>query len=244
MRVATVDVAKVFDTIRHHKLWTALEQFGIEPHYIRLVRRLFADQKATVSTDKESDVFEMKRGTKQGDSLNKLLFNTALLVALTDHLKRWREKGKGTRPGEQQADCSTNTRFGDDLLLFSASLEQLRGILCDFKKSTEGLTSTQKRREFSATRNRDRRKKVSIDNIKVEVLPVKECAKYLGQTVTFEQQETTEIKSRIRAAWAPFHKWELASTSYRLQQRLRLFNMVITPTLTYASGKKMMKRKG
>ena len=39
---------------------------------------------------------------------------------------------------------------------------------------------------------------VTIDNIRVE----KERAKYLGQTITFEQQETTEIKSRIRAGWA------------------------------------------
>ena len=49
-----------------------------------------------------------------------------------------------------------------------------------------------------------KRKEVTIDNIKVEVMTVKECAKYLGQTKTFEQQETTEIKSRIRAAWPSF----------------------------------------
>ena len=36
-----------------------------------------------------------------------------------------------------------------------------------------------------------------MDNIKVEVLPVKECSKYLGRTITFEQQETVEIKSLI-----------------------------------------------
>ena len=50
---------------------------------------------------------------------------------------------------------------------------------------------------------------MTIDNIKVEVLPVKERAKYLGQTITFEQQETTEIKSRVRAAWASFTKYRL-----------------------------------
>ena len=233
MRVAIVDFAKVFDTIRHKSLWSALEQFGIEPQYINLLRRLYADQKATVLTDKESDVFEIKRGTKQGEPLNSSLFNTVLLTALTDHLKRWREKGKGIRPGEQQADCSTNTRFEDDLLLFSASLKQLRGILCDFKINTESVGL-----------------KIHPDKTNIlsnqRVLPVKECAKYLGQTVSFEQQETPEIKSRIRAAWAPFHKFKLepTSTSYRLRYRLRLFNMVITPTLTYASGEENYEEKG
>ena len=46
--------------------------------------------------------------------------------------------------------------------------------------------------------------KGSIDDIKVEDLPKSEKAKYLGQTITFEQQETTDRKSRIRAAWHHF----------------------------------------
>ena len=47
-----------------------------------------------------------------------------------------------------------------------------------------------------------------------------------------------EIKNRLKSAWAAFHKYrqELTSRSYRLCYRLRLFNMVITPTLTHASG--------
>ena len=39
-----------------------------------------AKQKATVLTG--SDVFEIKRETKQGDPLSRLLFNTVLQVAL------------------------------------------------------------------------------------------------------------------------------------------------------------------
>ena len=37
----------------------------------------------------------------------------------------------------------------------------------------------------------------TIDNIKVEVSTVKECAKYLGQTNTFEQQR--QQKSRVES---------------------------------------------
>ena len=64
MWIATVDFAKAFDTKKHKALWTALAQSGIEPPYIDLLKRFCADQKATILTDKESDVFEMKRGTK------------------------------------------------------------------------------------------------------------------------------------------------------------------------------------
>ena len=67
----------------------------------------------------------------------------------------------------------------------------------------------------------------------------KVSARYLGQKSFFEEQEMAEIKNRLKAAWVAFHKYrqELTSRSYRLCHRLRLFNVVITPTLTYASGK-------
>ena len=53
--------------------------------------------------------------------------------------------------------------------------------------------------------------------------------RYLGQTVTFLQQETTEIRNGIRVAWATFQKYrqELTSKNYMLKHRLRLFDAVI-----------------
>ena len=50
--------------------------------------------------------------------------------------------------------------------------------------------------------------------------------KYLGQRISFYQQETLEIKSRIRAAWTTFRKYrqELTSKKYMLKLRLRLFD--------------------
>ena len=50
--------------------------------------------------------------------------------------------------------------------------------------------------------------------------------------------ETTEIKNRIRAAWATFHKYrqELTSENYMLEHRLWLFDAAITSTICYASG--------
>ena len=77
---------------------------------------------------------------------------------------------------------------------------------------------------------------MEINNIKVEILRGR-VRNILGKK-TFQQQETAEIKNRIRAAWASFHRYkqELTSKSYFLQHRLRLLNMVITPTMNYAQG--------
>ena len=60
----------------------------------------------------------------------------------------------------------------------------------------------------------------------------------MGQKISFHHQETTEIKNRIRAAWATFRKYrqELTSKNYMLNHRLRLFDAAISPTICYAAG--------
>ena len=51
-------------------------------------------------------------------------------------------------------------------------------------------------------------------------------------------QETTEIRNRIRAAWATFRKYRQVLTSKKLlaQTSNRLLDAMITPTICYASG--------
>ena len=34
-------------------------------------------------------------------------------------------------------DCLTNLRFADDVMLFATSKEQIRNMMCEFKKATE-----------------------------------------------------------------------------------------------------------
>ena len=78
MWTATIDFMKAFDSITHNSIWDALKSCGIEHHYIHFLRKLYTNQKATVLTDEESDMFEIKKETKQGDPLSSLLFNTVL----------------------------------------------------------------------------------------------------------------------------------------------------------------------
>ena len=238
--ISTIDFTKAFDRIKHSALWSSQQFYGVKPAYVRLLQRLYSHQEGTVLTDKESDAFPIKRGTKQGDPLSSLLFNTVLQYSLEKDLKRWQEKQKGIRLSDKTEDCLTNLRFADDVLLFSTSLERLREMVCEFKASTEavGLGIHPDKTKILSNQDEVKPKEVTVDNIKIEVLAKGESARYLEQKITFEDQETEEIKNRLKAAWAAFRKYrqELTSEDYRLCHRLRLFNIVVTPTLTYASG--------
>ena len=85
---ATIDFMKAFDSITYKAIWNALNSCGIEHDYISLLKNLYRDQKATEQTDEESDMFEIKKGTKQGDPLSSLLFSTVLQKALEDDIPR------------------------------------------------------------------------------------------------------------------------------------------------------------
>ena len=141
-------------------------------------------------------------------------------------------------------DCLTNLRFVDDVLLFASSKEQRQNMLCEVKRITEkvGLRIHPEKTKIlsnQSNQSSDTKKEIEVvEYIKVEILTRGECVRYLGQTITFLQQETTEIRNRIRAAWATFHEYrqELTSKNYMLKHRLRLFDAVITPMICHASG--------
>ena len=71
-------------------------------------------------------MFEIKKGTKQGDPLSSLLFNTILQSSLTDITQCWhKKKGTGIYLSDHGHDCLANLRFAEDVLLFATSKDQL-----------------------------------------------------------------------------------------------------------------------
>ena len=116
-------------------------------------------------------------------------------------------------------------------------------MMCEFKEATEkvGLTIHPNKTKIlsnESSMNPDARRYMKIGDMDIEILAKSESVKYLGQRISFHEQETIEIKSRIRAAWATFHKYrqELTSKNYLLKYRLRLFDATVSPTLCYAAG--------
>ena len=174
--------------------------------------------------------------------LSILLCNTVLQYSLKDEIQRWqKKKGMGIYLSDHDRDCLTNLRFADDVMLFATSKEQMWKMMCEFKKATEkvGLKIHQDKTKIlsnQSTINSDTQKHIEVGDMSIEILTRNESVKYLGQRISFYQQETIEIKSRIRAAWATFHKYrqELTSKNYMLKHRL--FDATVSPTICYAAG--------
>ena len=78
MWTATVDFTKAFDSISHNSIWEALKSCNVDHEYVSLLRKIYKDQKASVQTDEESESFDIQKGSKQGDPMSSLLFNTVL----------------------------------------------------------------------------------------------------------------------------------------------------------------------
>ena len=137
MWTATVDFTKAFDSISHKAIWEALKSCNVDHECISLLRKKNRDQKASVQTDEESNIFDIQEGSKQGDPMSSLLFNTVLQYSLKDEIQRWhKKKGMGRHLSDHDHDCLTNLRFADDVLLFATSKEQIRKMMCEFKKAT------------------------------------------------------------------------------------------------------------
>ena len=65
MWTPTIDFTKAFDYITQNSIWKALKSCGIQHDYISLLKNV------------ESNMFEIKKGTKQGDPLSSLLFQNS-----------------------------------------------------------------------------------------------------------------------------------------------------------------------
>ena len=85
-------------------------------------------RKGHILTHKESDIFEIKRRTKQGDPLSRLLLNIDFQMALKDDVARWqKQKGMGICSGDAQSDSLQTC-----VLLSTCSYSLYRR--CSFKK--------------------------------------------------------------------------------------------------------------
>ena len=236
-----VDFQKAFDSVTHRGIWDALVDQGVDEGYIRVLRHMYRDQKATVKTDRASKEFQIQRGTKQGDPLSSLLFNSVSEYVIDKVKTKWIKSKIGVPMMSKQYRL-TNLRFADDILLLATSLRHVKKMIGDLQGAAEevGLVLHPKKTKvlhnsFGGSRKDQNAVSMDINGMDIEILPISGHTKYLGRELSFSDPQRVEIENRIAAAWRKFYslKQELVGRRYSLKDRMRLFHGVLTPTLLY-----------
>ena len=228
---------KAFDSISHQSLLKALENCGIESQCISLL------EEAIRGTERDSLNGQGKRHVwdKEGNETGRSFVQLALQHSTPNNTERWRDTpAKDKRHGNMlrwfwvwlPLKPSFCWRRVVVLYIAGAAPKDDVRLQAEYR---EGRIENPPGQDENSQQPMFKQKKRSEDSQhqRWDFICAREC-EYLGQTITFQQQETAEIRNRIRAAWASFYRFKqkLTSKSYFLPHRPRLFNMVITPTLS------------
>ena len=87
--ITFIDFKKAFDTIHREKLMNILKAYGIPNQIVQAIHIMYTDTTAKVlSPDGETELFDIKAGVLQGDTLAPYLFIIALDYAMRKALDK------------------------------------------------------------------------------------------------------------------------------------------------------------
>ena len=138
-------------------------------------------------------------------------------------------------------DPLTNLRFADDILLVAQSRADASKMLGDLANEalTYGLEiNFAKTKVLTTQQTGGAMKSFELQGKSVEVLGLLSYEKYLGRRLCIGAPTTSELEHRLAAAWGAFmqFKSELCNRKYPLSQRIKLFDMVVTPRALFAAA--------
>jgi hypothetical protein len=202
-----------------------MNYFGIPTKLVKLVSATMEGAKACVKIQNDlTDLFEVKRGLKQGDGLAPLLFNIVLEYAI-------RQLSVDVN---SSLICKSDQIVGyaDDINIMGRSMQTVEKIYRDLEEHSEiGLTINTMKTKVMIQSRRD----VSCHQTDILGTEAVDSFTYLGTELTKGNKEEVEIKKRITSAnkvyfsMLPIIKSRLAHR----KNKLGLYKTLIRPVLSY-----------
>ena len=205
--------------------------------YVSLLRRLYDGQRATVRTDETSRVFGIVRGTKQGDPISPILFNSVIEGIMRVVKRKWQCKRWGVQLSSLPGSEVTSLRFADDILVVGRTLPQIRSMIADVAREASKVGLELHPDKTKIVHNGigygSRVTSAQCGHMSIEVLGCDRHAMYLGRAVRMTDMNGEELRNRISKAWAKFgaYRNELTDSEIPLGYRMKLFDAVISPTI-------------
>ena len=200
----------------------------IDHRYISLLTNIYNKATTRINLYDGTNAIKINRGIRQGDSISPKLFNQAL----EDIFKQLDWNGYGININGQRLH---HLRYADDIVLFSHTKEELQTMLEDLGKqaSRVGL-----RMNYSKTKTMTNTEESATINFGTNTIEQTEEYIYLGQLVKLNKEnQTVELKRRIRLAWVAFGKLSfiLRNKKYPQYLKTRVYDQCVLPVLTYGS---------
>jgi hypothetical protein len=179
--IAFIDYQKAFDSLEHVFIWRALQMQGVDPKYIRIIKKIYENARSRIKLEKKGDSFEVKRGVGQGDPMSPKIFNAVLQMVFS--MLAWETKGLNVNNRR-----ISNLRFADNVTLLPESKDELVEMIEELKKASEevGLLVNWKK----TMRSNDSISNIQDDGHQIEVA---KKFKFLGSILSFENREKEEI---------------------------------------------------
>jgi hypothetical protein len=225
-----IDFKTAYDSVKREVLYNILLEFGVPKKLVMLIKMCLNETYSKVHVRKLlSDKFPIQNGLKQGDVLSPLLFNFALEYAIRRVL-------------ENQVSLEMNETH--QILVYTDDVYLLGDSVNTIKESSETLL--QANRDVSLQIDVEKTKYMIMShhpnsgqnqNIRIANESYEKVAKfkYLGMTITNQNDIYDEIKSRLNSGNACYCSVQnlLSPCLTSKNIKIKIYKTVILPVVLY-----------
>ena len=237
--VASLDLEKAFDKVRHSNVESALVNANVDPFIIGWLMDLYSNQSSFVQVaNTRSRLFQICRGVRQGDPLSPILFINVMRILMDELKEEWNRKGFGTIVGAHAdiLDKLCLISFADDTTILASSRQSLTSML----KRVHDVFA-----QAGLKLNADKCKITTNTNVRTPILRVldmvfpivssNEGFKILGTQYTLLGRTEVELSHRIACAWGRFNQLLplFLNRNASLNKRLKIFHSDVRQCLLW-----------
>ena len=240
MVIACIDLEKAYHKVSRDRLCQVLEGYGIQGGLLRAIQSMYLGSQACVRTSgKVSGWFPITQGVRQGCVMLPWLFN----VFMDGIMRETMEKLQG---GVQLT--TTNVQlilFADDIVMVTEKKEDMQTNLGEMKKVMDkwGMKMHLGKTKVMMVSRTEEDCNLNIEGEDIETV---KKLKYLGTMVSSDGLGDEEIEQRVGAAAkvvGAMRKEVLERRELMKKIKLRVFNVMVMPTLIYGCETWIMQRR-
>lgn len=231
-----IDFKQAYDKVKRKDLYKALEKLEISGKDIQMIKLMLkkTDNRVRVNS-RNSDIFEVREGVRQGDPMSSVLFSLCLENVIRD--------ANINRSGliyQKKHQCLA---FADDIVILTRSKQELKSV---FKRLEErakkvGLIINETKTKFMSWTDEEFKKdqyfKITTDGGKIYKLEEVAEYTYLGTIFGRRPGSQGEIHNRILAGNRCIYALNniLKSKVVSRKAKVRMYKTVIRPIIIYGS---------